>query len=63
LSSKERVVFLDRAAFTADELPIPSFDHNWSEYSDTEAVDIVILVRTAQIGVAIGKGAPDHETY
>lgn len=41
MSSKERVVFLDRAAFTADELPIPAFDHNWSEYPDTEAVDIV----------------------
>jgi glycerate dehydrogenase len=41
VSSKERVVFLDRAAFTADELPIPAFDHNWSEYPDTEAADIV----------------------
>ena len=41
MSAKERVVFLDRAAFTADDLPIPSFDHNWSEYPDTEAADIV----------------------
>lgn len=41
MSGKERVVFLDRAAFTQDELPIPSFDHNWSEYPDTEAADIV----------------------
>jgi len=41
VSAKERVVFLDRAAFTADDLPIPSFDHNWSEYPDTEAADIV----------------------
>lgn len=41
MSGKERVVFLDRAAFTADDLPIPSFDHNWSEYPDTEATDIV----------------------
>ena len=41
MSGKERVVFLDRAAFTADDLPIPSFEHNWSEYPDTEAVDIV----------------------
>jgi lactate dehydrogenase-like 2-hydroxyacid dehydrogenase len=41
MSGKERVVFLDRAAFTADDLPIPSFDHNWSEYPDTEAADIV----------------------
>ncbi len=41
MSGKERVVFLDRAAFTADELPIPRFDHNWSEYPHTEAADIV----------------------
>ena len=41
MSGKERVVFLDRGAFTADDLPIPGFDHNWSEYPDTEAADIV----------------------
>lgn len=41
MSAKERVVFLDRAAFAAEELPIPRFDHNWSEYPDTEAADIV----------------------
>lgn len=41
MSGKERVVFLDRAAFTQDELPIPSFDHNWSEYPDTGAADVV----------------------
>ena len=41
MSGKERVVFLDRAAFTADDLPIPSFEHNWSEYPQTEAADIV----------------------
>ena len=41
MSAKERVVFLDRAAFTAGDLPIPSFDHNWSEYPDTEAADLV----------------------
>jgi glycerate dehydrogenase len=41
VSGKERVVFLDRAAFTQDELPIPRFDHNWSEYPDTDANDIV----------------------
>ncbi len=41
MSSKERVVFLDRAAFTADDLPIPAFDHNWSEYPDTEPADVV----------------------
>ncbi|MEW6590007.1 MAG: hypothetical protein AB1418_03125 [Pseudomonadota bacterium] len=40
MSGKERVVFLDRAAFTADELPIPAFDHNWSEYP-TEPADVV----------------------
>jgi hypothetical protein len=41
MSGKERVVFLDRAAFTDEELPIPAFEHNWSEYPDTEAADIV----------------------
>jgi len=41
VSIKERVVFLDRAAFTADDLPIPSFDHNWSEYPTTDAADLV----------------------
>lgn len=41
MSVKERVVFLDRAAFTAGDLPIPSFDHNWSEYPDTEPADLV----------------------
>ena len=38
---KERIVFLDRAALGGDELPIPSFDHNWSEYPATEAADLV----------------------
>ena len=41
MRSKERIVFLDRAGFTADELPIPNFDHNWSEFPQTEAADIV----------------------
>lgn len=41
MSSRERVAFLDRSAFTADELPIPSFEHNWSEYPDTEPSDLV----------------------
>jgi len=41
MSSRERVAFLDRAAFTADELPIPSFEHNWSEYPDTGPSDLV----------------------
>ena len=41
MSFKERVVFLDRAALTSDDLPIPSFEHNWSEYPFTEATDLV----------------------
>jgi len=41
VSFKERVVFLDRASFTNDDLPIPSFEHNWSEYPYTEAADLV----------------------
>ncbi len=41
MSFKERVVFLDRAALTSDDLPIPSFEHNWSEYPFTEAADLV----------------------
>ncbi|MDP2029313.1 MAG: hypothetical protein Q8K12_06740 [Thiobacillus sp.] len=41
MSAKERVAFLDRAAFTADDLPVPNFEHNWSEYPASEAADIV----------------------
>lgn len=41
MSFKERVVFLDRAAFTPDDLPIPSFEHNWSEYPFTEPSDLI----------------------
>mgnify|MGYP003670056560 CR=1 FL=1 len=41
MSFKERVVFLDRAAFTPDDLPIPSFEHNWSEYPYTEPSDLI----------------------
>lgn len=42
MRGKERVVFLDRAAFPSDDdLPVPGFDHNWSEYPATEAEDIV----------------------
>lgn len=41
MSVKERIVFLDRAAFTTDDLPVPNFDHNWSEYAETEPVDLV----------------------
>ena len=41
MSAKERVVFLDRAALTPDDLPIPNFEHNWSEYPFTEAADLV----------------------
>ena len=41
MSAKERVVFLDRAALTDEDLPIPSFEHNWSEYPETEPSDLV----------------------
>lgn len=51
MSGKERVVFLDRAAFTADELPIPAFDHNWSEYPETEPADVVPRLFWATIAI------------
>jgi hypothetical protein len=38
---KERIVFVDRAGLGGDDLPIPDFDHNWSEYPATEAADLV----------------------
>ena len=41
MSFKERVVFLDRAALTPADLPIPNFEHNWSEYPETEPADLV----------------------
>lgn len=46
MSFKERVVFLDRASFAktehaSEDLPIPGFDHNWSEYPETGPVDLV----------------------
>jgi glycerate dehydrogenase len=41
VSFKERIVFLDRASLTPDDLPIPGFEHNWSEYPFTEAADLV----------------------
>jgi hypothetical protein len=41
VSFKERVVFLDRAGLTPDDLPIPDFEHNWSEYPETEPADLV----------------------
>jgi len=41
VSVKERIVFLDRAALGGDDLPIPGFDHNWSEYPSTEPPDLV----------------------
>lgn len=41
MSFKERVVFLDKPAFTPDDLPIPSFEHNWSEYPFTEPSDLI----------------------
>ena len=51
MSSKERVAFLDRAAFTQGDLPIPSFDHNWSEYPDSDASDIVPRLFWATIAI------------
>ena len=51
MSFKERVVFLDRASFTNDDLPIPSFEHNWSEYPFTEAADIVLRLFWATIAI------------
>jgi glycerate dehydrogenase len=54
VSAKERVVFLDRAAFTADDLPIPNFEHNWSEYPGTEAADIVPRLFWATIAITHG---------
>ena len=39
--TKERIVFLDSAGLGGGDLPIPDFDHNWSEYPTTEAADIV----------------------
>lgn len=41
MSFKERITFLDRSALTFDDLPIPRFEHNWSEYPVTEAADLV----------------------
>ncbi|HQT31826.1 MAG TPA: hypothetical protein PLE48_13115 [Thiobacillus sp.] len=51
MSFKERVVFLDRAALTSDDLPIPSFEHNWSEYPDSDAADIVPRLFWATIAI------------
>ena len=41
MGAKERIVFLDRAGLGGDDLPIPGFDHNWSEYPATETIDLV----------------------
>jgi glycerate dehydrogenase len=41
MSVKERIVFLDRAGLGGGDLPIPGFDHNWSEYPASEAADLV----------------------
>jgi lactate dehydrogenase-like 2-hydroxyacid dehydrogenase len=32
---------LNQTEGNCDDLPIPDFDHNWSEYPDTEAADLV----------------------
>ncbi|MEQ1661610.1 MAG: hypothetical protein ABL877_02835 [Thiobacillus sp.] len=49
MSNKQRIVFLDRPAFTHDDLPIPDFDHNWSEFPYTDAADLVPRVFWATI--------------
>jgi len=41
VSAKERIVFIDRSGLGGGDLPIPGFEHNWSEYPDTEAADLV----------------------
>lgn len=51
MSAKERVVFLDRAALGGDDLPIPGFDHNWSEYPATAAADLVPRLFWATIAI------------
>lgn len=51
MSAKQRVVFLDRAGFGGDDLPIPGFDHNWSEYPATEAADLVPRLFWATIAI------------
>jgi glycerate dehydrogenase len=51
MSVKERVVFLDRAGLGGGELPIPDFDHNWSEYPATEAADLVPRLFWATIAI------------
>jgi glycerate dehydrogenase len=52
VSAKERIVFLDRAGLGGGDLPIPSFEHNWSEYPDTEAVDLVPRLFWATTAIA-----------
>ena len=63
MSGKERVVFLDRAALGGDDLPIPNFDHNWSEYPETEVADIVprLFWATTAITHACPIGAEEIE--
>ncbi|MGE5319060.1 MAG: hypothetical protein ACM3KD_02655 [Hyphomicrobiaceae bacterium] len=51
MSIKERIVFLDRAGLGGDALPIPNFDHNWSEYPATEAADVVPRLFWATIAI------------
>ena len=51
MSAKQRVVFLDRAGLGGGELPIPGFDHNWSEYPATEAADLVPRLFWATIAI------------
>ena len=51
MSRKARFVFLDRAAFTADELPVPACDHTWSEYPSTDAEDVVPRLFWATVAI------------
>jgi glycerate dehydrogenase len=51
MSAKERIVFLDHAALGGDDLPIPNFEHNWSEYPQTEAADLVPRLFWATIAI------------
>jgi uncharacterized protein YggU (UPF0235/DUF167 family) len=41
VSGKPRIVILDRAALTQAELPIPRFDHTWSEYPGSDTAEVV----------------------
>lgn len=58
---KERIVALDRAAYTADDLPMPGFDCHWSEYPETPTEDLVprvfwattVITHDCDLGAAV----------